>query len=299
MTWDFLILSLVLFSIMYVPFRIGFDMQDGAALIAFDLFMDGLFFLDIMFTMNTAAIDPKTDKLVVNRRKLVRQYLKLWFWIDIVSSIPFDMLANSLDVKSSSASAFKLVKILRLFRLLKLMRVFKTDRIKERLERLNISPALVNVITLLGILIGAAHVIACFWVFIARGDVLGSDWKTEHSWITYMDLQEEGPLRVYVCALYWTMATILTIGYGDIHAINMGERVYAILVLSGGMMFAAVISQITKVTAARNPTQQLIIASMSELDTYLSQKKFPKPLKKAVRVRLSQSLLYLLLARNI
>jgi hypothetical protein len=66
----------------------------------------------------------------------------------------------------------------------------------------------------------------------------------------------------------------------------MGERVYAIMVmLSGGMMFAAVISQITKVTAARNPTQQLIIASMSELDTYLSLKKFPKPLKKAVRVR--------------
>lgn len=184
------------------------------------------------------------------------------------------------DVKSFEYHLNELI-----FRLLKLFRIFKLDHMKGRLEKFDVSPALINVVSLLMMLMLAAHVIACFWVFIARQDVLGKNWKNANSWITNSNLEDAGPFETYVCALYWTLATILSIGYGDIHAVNMGERVFSIFVmLTGGIMFGAIISQITRLTEAQNPMQKLVNASMTELEVFLSLKQLPKHLKQSIKV---------------
>ena len=87
---------------------------------------------------------------------------------------------------------------------------------------------------------------------------------------------------VYVCR---TLATILSIGYGDIHAVNTSERIYSICVmLTGGVMFGAIISQIARLTESRNPNQKLVAINMTELSVYLQQKKFPQAMNSKIKV---------------
>ena len=53
-----------------------------------------------------------------------------------------------------------------------------------------------------------AHVFGCLW------HVVGSGGQAK-SWINFMQLQnEEWPVR-YCYAIYWSMMTISTVGYGD------------------------------------------------------------------------------------
>ena len=39
---------------------------------------------------------PQAD-LVTDRKKIAKNYLKLWFWIDLVASVPFDKIAQALS----------------------------------------------------------------------------------------------------------------------------------------------------------------------------------------------------------
>ena len=45
--------------------------------------------------------------------------------------------------------------------------------------------------------------------------------------------------------MYWTFFTLLTVGYGDIHPTNTGERFYALMtMIMGSLMFGAIIAKV-------------------------------------------------------
>ena len=50
----------------------------------------------------------------------------------------------------------------------------------------------------------------------------------------------------YITALYWSFATITTVGYGDVSATTVAERAFAILaVISGGLLFSMLVAQMS------------------------------------------------------
>ena len=75
----------------------------------------------------------------MNKKKIAIRYLKSWFTIDLLSSMPVSLIMFIVDLKSESAELvslkiIKLAKMARLYRLLtlfKLFRLFKNHRILE------------------------------------------------------------------------------------------------------------------------------------------------------------------------
>ena len=44
------------------------------------------------------------------------------------------------------------------------------------------------------------------------------------------------PIDLYLVSFYFTVTTIVTVGYGDIHATNSGERAISILLMITGVI---------------------------------------------------------------
>ena len=65
--------------------------------------------LTVSICFITAIEDEETKTLVVDPKLIARDYLKLWFWIDILASIPFELFGSLIPSKSAR-KAIKLVK---------------------------------------------------------------------------------------------------------------------------------------------------------------------------------------------
>ncbi len=75
-----------------IPFRLSFEEENTSdqlflGLQRVDPVMDGIFMFDIVLNFNTAIY--KKGNLIYDRKKIILSYLKLWFWLDIMSSFPY------------------------------------------------------------------------------------------------------------------------------------------------------------------------------------------------------------------
>lgn len=280
MIWDLLMGAFILFSVVIVPYRMGFGVTPNAGERVFDMLVDIFFFVDILFCFNTAYVDPVTEVVVTDRRKIAWNYIKLWFWIDLFSTIPFDTLVGLFvgdDGSGGDLAALRLIKILRLTRMLKLLRVIKLSKVGKLIDAWNINPALVGVQKLLLQICFMAHLVACFWHMLTLPN-------RSPNWISEFGYSDDPVTAQYVSSFYWTISTMLTIGYGDISGTNGNERLYCIFtMLLGGVMFGAVISQVTRLIESRNPQARAFKEKMDEVKAYLNEKVLPLKLKGQIK----------------
>lgn len=106
----------------------------------------------------------------------------------------------------------------------------------------------------------AAHFIACFWFYLTNPHVTGVGPDGTHAgrdddasglvsgirtWTIEFGVSDATVQTQYIASLYWTFTTMLTVGYGDIHATNTGERLYsALTMIFGAIMFGAIIAKV-------------------------------------------------------
>ena len=77
----------------------------------------------------------------------------------------------------------------------------------------------------------------------------------------------------YVASLYFTTVTMLTIGYGDIVPATNKERVFAIFaMLTGGVVFGALLSKVALIIDKRNPQAKAFSEKMGEFKAFIEDK---------------------------
>lgn len=114
-----------------MPFVIAFiDVDYDDPIFIFEAVLDGLFFTDILITLNTAVI-LKNGKILMSRYKIFKNYLKGMLVIDILAVIPFYLITES---GSSRSSAF-----IRFIRLAKLVRIFRASKILQIVKHISSS----------------------------------------------------------------------------------------------------------------------------------------------------------------
>ena len=68
----------------------------------------------------------------------LRRYLKSWFWLDFISSLPLDYMLNAASDQSDGMAlkgASRALKFLRLVKLLSLLKLLRISRILRYISR--------------------------------------------------------------------------------------------------------------------------------------------------------------------
>jgi hypothetical protein len=68
------------------------------------------------------------------------------------------------------------------------------------------------------------------WYFVAKVEGFDPD-----TWVVRRGLMNEPNEKKYIAALYWTYATMATVGYGDIYSETWLEKMVAIIVMIFGV----------------------------------------------------------------
>ena len=90
-------LMLLLIVSLIVPVRLAFVEQDSTSWFVFYTITDVFFLCDLILTFFTSVPDDKRVYEITNKRIIANKYLKGWFWIDLISILPFDIMLPTGD----------------------------------------------------------------------------------------------------------------------------------------------------------------------------------------------------------
>lgn len=118
--WDLFVAVCIVFSAVVVPYRLAFSVEADGPWLALDWTVDAIFYLDIILAFRTTFVEGDTAIEVTDARRIAIAYLRSWFLIDLVSTLPLYVLFNA---SASTLRSLRLVRALRLIRLVKLARL--------------------------------------------------------------------------------------------------------------------------------------------------------------------------------
>lgn len=277
LSWDLFQLALLLTVAFTLPLRLAFDIQ-SLPLAVWDTLVDVCLMLDVVVNFFVSYYDSK-GILVTKFRSIALQYLRTFFAVDVVSSMPEIVFDSSIGL-AKALKAGRLVKPLRLFRL---TRMFKLIRAKSFLSRVDQSMTVNRtIIRFAGSIVSTfyfSHIAAC--IFIA----MGNSWSA--GTITWMDrfhVRDESYITQYNIALYYVITTLCSVGYGDYTPVTNEERSFAMfLMLSGGVFFGYIVAVVGAMVMSANKQENMIAEQVDDMTRYMQAKSFPEEL--IVRVR--------------
>lgn len=259
--------------------RIGFDLQMTTSESNTEIFITALFGFDILISFNTAYLDYNIEQLVYDRIKIAKFYLKFWFWVDLLATIPFDMIIGAFY----SSKGFGAIRAIRIFRMIRLFKLYRIVRHNGLLNKLHIEPALMNLMTLIFQIFFIAHFFACFWHYIGNHP----PYQHENTWINSFSYEESLIGSRYIASFYYTIVTMLTVGYGDIYATNPTERIYAILtIFVGTIIFGALVGKVNSILSVRNPQAKAYKESLDEFKSFIADINLPTNIANRAKVSL-------------
>ncbi len=91
--WDWIILLLVCYIAIMVPFSVAFKTHDHTKqLIVADTIVEIFFIIDIVINFRTTYIDKKSGRIITQQKLIALHYLKGWFIVDFLAALPFEAL---------------------------------------------------------------------------------------------------------------------------------------------------------------------------------------------------------------
>ncbi|XP_042467996.1 potassium channel AKT2-like [Zingiber officinale] len=219
--WETFMVVMVAYSAWVYPFEIAFmNATPKGGLFIADSIIDVFFATDIILTFFLAYIDSRTQILVRDRRKIAVRYLSTWFIMDLASTIPFAGLGYLITGRVKAGVSYSLLGMFRLWRLRKVKQFF------TRLEKdIRFSYFWIRCARLLFVTFFLVHCAGCLYYLLA--DRYPHQGKT---WIGSVmpNFREDDLGMRYIASIYWSISTMTTVGYGDLHAVNTREMIFNI-----------------------------------------------------------------------
>ena len=219
--WIATMILLVVYNVVMAPLTLSLLDDSVGPLFWIDLIINIFFGFDILINFCMALEQDIDDCWLI-----AKNYIFSWFLPDVISIFPFNLFFS--EFNNAYTLLVKLPRFFRLFRMAKLIRMHNKSRLSKAFKHIleKLSPTFIKLVEFLITMIVIIHISGCLWLFVAS---IASD--ASQSWVSKSPLTKDyldDELRLYIASIYWAIATIATVGYGDITPKTNAEKLFTI-----------------------------------------------------------------------
>ena len=262
--WNLLSMIIIAFDLITVPMG-TVDLIESRALYAPRFAIAMFWSVDVCMTLMTGIY--KRNKFIINLLSILRYHARRTLIVDL-SLVAIDWIAILLAYSEARAlAALRIVKWLRFSRLL---RVAMLPGVWDALESTTISTEVIAFLRLwkysCSILL-LNHMIACAWCGVGR--------SSSESWISALpDDHADSNSALYFTALHWSVTQF--IGSMEVFPSNLGERVFAVMMLFQSLIiFSVFVGAMTNLALEFQKANEQARVQRIKLDRFLLEHGTP------------------------
>lgn len=270
--WDGIIFLLLLYTSVWEPYKAAFLDIDSLSL--WDVLVDAVFWVDIFLSFSTGYVTEDGLKVDFHRGSIVKQYCTRpnGFFVDLIATVPWDAVLRTFEpALGMRKPTYRVTRMVRLLRLLRAPRLINrlTEHRNWAVHSVYVDFSKFTIYTVI-----LAHALACIFflwpaLFVsdcsalpnadpsddeaptitAIADDTADDCTPLGSWRETEELQDKSAWHSYVLAMYWSVTTITTIGFGDVTPVLQCEIIFTIFAEMFGMaFFALLVDQVVRLS---------------------------------------------------
>lgn len=132
--WDLTMLLLMVGNLIIIPVGITFFKDENTTpWIVFNVVSDTFFLIDLVLNFRTGIVVEDNTEIILDPQRIKMKYLKSWFVVDFISSIPVDYIFLIVETRIDSevyktARALRIVRFTKILSLLRLLRLSRLIR---------------------------------------------------------------------------------------------------------------------------------------------------------------------------
>ncbi|KAM0895476.1 hypothetical protein ACQ4PT_023763 [Festuca glaucescens] len=237
------------------------------------------FLVDIVLKFVVAYRDTDTYRIVYNPTSIALRYCKSRFIFDLLGCFPWDAIYKASGRKEE----------LRYLLWIRLARALKVTEFFTELEKdIRVNYLFTRIVKLIVVELYCTHTAACIFYYLAT--TLPESMEG-HTWIgslqlgdySYSNFREIDITKRYITSLYFAIVTMATVGYGDIHAVNVREMIFLMIYVSFDMVLGAyLVGNMTAMIVKGSATERFR-DRMKEVIRYMNRNKLGKDVREQIK----------------
>ncbi|XP_070323584.1 potassium/sodium hyperpolarization-activated cyclic nucleotide-gated channel 3 isoform X3 [Odocoileus virginianus] len=172
--WDLIMLLLMVGNLIVLPVGITFFKEENSPpWIVFNVLSDTFFLMDLVLNFRTGIVVEEGAEILLAPRAIRTRYLRTWFLVDLISSIPVDYIFLVVELEPrldaevyKTARALRIVRFTKILSLLRLLRLSRLIRYIHQWEEIfhmtyDLASAVVRIFNLIGMMLLLCHWDGC------------------------------------------------------------------------------------------------------------------------------------------
>ncbi|XP_047442102.1 potassium/sodium hyperpolarization-activated cyclic nucleotide-gated channel 1 [Mugil cephalus] len=287
--WDFTMLMFMVGNLIIIPVGITFFKEETTTpWIIFNVVSDTFFLMDLVLNFRTGIVFEDNTEIILDPKKIKMKYLKSWFVVDFVSSIPVDyiflIVEKGIDSEVyKTARALRIVRFTKILSLLRLLRLSRLIRYIHQWEEIfhmtyDLASAVMRIFNLIGMMLLLCHWDGCLQFLVPMLQEFPSD-----CWVSLNKMENDSWSELYSFALFKAMSHMLCIGYGRQAPESMSDIWLTMLsMIVGATCYAMFIGHATALIQSLDSSRRQYQEKYKQVEQYMSFHKLPADFRQKI-----------------